>query len=181
MKKILVLQIVGSFVYGGYFWMCLLTSKDFHFIDTVNLIFHEAGHAIFFFLPPILVALAGSVFQILGPLSFVIYFYKRKEYLSACLLVFWLAQNINSVSLYVRDAIPMQLPLLGGEGSVHDWNYIFLILNMLELSTFCANILLFIAYFSATGVTLLILEHFMVSIKAKRKEVDEVHEETKID
>lgn len=169
MKKILVLQIIGSLVYGGYFWMCLLTSKDFHFIDTVNLIFHEAGHAIFFFLPELLVAIAGSVFQILVPLSFVIYFYRRKEYLSACLLVFWLAQNINSVSLYVRDAVPMQLPLLGGEGSIHDWNYIFSTLNMLELSTLCANILMFIAYFCTTGVTLLILEHFLIKVREMRK------------
>ena len=112
MKKIATFQIIGVTLYVGYFWWCLLNPLDPHFVDTVNLIFHEAGHAIFFFLPELLVALAGSVFQLLVPLTFVIYFYKKKEFLSACLLVFWLAQNINTVALYIRDAIPMQLPLL---------------------------------------------------------------------
>jgi len=36
----------------------------------------------------------------------------------------WVGQNIINVSVYVGDALLQQLPLLGGDGALHDWNYL---------------------------------------------------------
>ncbi|MDQ6652390.1 MAG: hypothetical protein M3Y84_06570 [Acidobacteriota bacterium] len=40
-----------------------------------------------------------------------------------------------NVSVYAGDAVALQLPLLGGEGSIHDWNYMLSSLNLLDSTT----------------------------------------------
>ncbi|MFN2493444.1 MAG: hypothetical protein ABR501_11245 [Pyrinomonadaceae bacterium] len=37
-----------------------------------------------------------------------------------------------NVSVYAGDAVALQLPLLGGEGSMHDWNYMLGYLGLLD-------------------------------------------------
>ena len=37
-----------------------------------------------------------------------------------------------NISVYVKDARAQVLPLLGGEGVIHDWNYILWSLHMLN-------------------------------------------------
>lgn len=145
-KTLLSAKCFGTVVFVGYFIYCILTPTEWHFVDSVNLIFHEAGHAICFFLPPLITASMGSVLQILIPLVCSIYFYQRGEVLSAYLLLFWFAQNIVNVSVYVRDAQLMQLELLGGDSSIHDWNFILGELGLLHLNVVIAEVLVVTAY-----------------------------------
>lgn len=105
-----------------YFIYYLFTYTDWHFIDSVNLIIHEAGHPLFMFFGTFMNILGGSLLQVLFPCLCVIYFYRRMEYFSASLLLFWVGQNIVNVSVYASDALAMNLPLLGGDSVVHDWN-----------------------------------------------------------
>lgn len=105
-----------------YMLYYLVTLTDWHFIDNVNLIFHEAGHPIFSFFGEFIHYFGGTLMQLLIPAIFSFYFYNRKDYFSASLLLFWLSQNFFNVSVYARDAIKMELPLLGGDGVNHDWN-----------------------------------------------------------
>jgi hypothetical protein len=146
MKPLSFAQLIGSLVFVSYFWWCVATPAKWHFVDFVNLIFHEAGHTITFFLPSILTALAGSMLQILIPAACAFYFYQRGELLSTNLLCLWVAQNILSVSVYVRDALPMNLTLLGGDYATHDWNYILGQLGLLQQSAFIADCLVLICY-----------------------------------
>ena len=44
----------------------------------------------------------------------------------------WVGINLINVSVYAGDAIVMQLPLLGGDGVMHDWNYILTTLDTLS-------------------------------------------------
>ena len=118
-----------------YFFYYIKTSAEWHFIDNFNLIIHEAGHSIIFIFGEFVQILAGSLLQILVPLVFVIYFYFRENYFSSSILLFWVGQNFINVSVYASDAIKMQLPLLGGESSIHDWNYILDSLNVLQYTS----------------------------------------------
>ena len=43
---------------------------------------------------------------------------------SAALVLFWVGESLLNVSIYAGDALDLQLPLLGGEDSIHDWNYL---------------------------------------------------------
>ncbi len=118
------LKLFASLLACMYFWYCATTPDTWHFIDNVNLIFHEAGHTIFSFCGEFIHVLAGSAFQILLPLFISLFFFFTKQKASGALVLLWVGQNLINVSVYAADALVMQLPLLGGDGSLHDWNYL---------------------------------------------------------
>jgi len=115
-----------------YFFYYVSSSADWHFIDNVNLLIHEAGHWIFWPLGEFMHVLGGSLNQVLVPLLFVIYFYIQKQFYSSALVLFWVAQNLINVSVYAGDALRMQLPLLGGDEVIHDWNWLLLYTGQLR-------------------------------------------------
>jgi len=129
-KKRFAIAIIASiyFIYYGFSY------TDWHFIDNINLIIHEAGHTVFMFSGDFIQLLGGSFLQIMFPVIFILYFYKNKDYFSSSLLLFWVGQNLINISVYVSDAIVMQLPLLGGESSLHDWNNILIMMGLLKYS-----------------------------------------------
>jgi len=108
----------------------------FIFIDYFNLLIHEAGHFISWPFGEFLDTLAGSAFQVFIPSLFLFYFLRRKEYFSVFTVLFWVADNIINVAVYMKDSIPMNLPLLGGDNVFHDWNYLFTALHLLPASYF---------------------------------------------
>ena len=73
----------------------------------------------------------GSLFQVIMPALFVGYFWYNQKYYSAALVLFWVGQSILNVSVYAGDSLAQQLPLLGGQDSIHDWNYLLSSLNLL--------------------------------------------------
>ena len=62
---------------------------------------------------------------------FVGYFVYQRQFYSAALVLFWVGESILNVSVYAADSLALQLPLLGGSDSMHDWNYLLSSLNML--------------------------------------------------
>ena len=137
MKKIKLISIILISLYFLYY---ISTYTEWHFIDYVNLIFHEAGHTIFFFAGMYLKILAGSGLQIAIPLFITLYFLYNENRFSASLCLMWLGQNILNVSVYIRDAITMQLDLLGGDYVIHDWNYLLSNLDFLRFAPEIASI-----------------------------------------
>jgi hypothetical protein len=146
----------------AYFLYYAKTASDWHFIDNFNLIIHEAGHSIFFFLGEFMQIAAGSLFQILLPLIFVLYFYLHKNYFSASLLLFWVGQNFINVSIYASDALVMQLPLLGGDSVIHDWNYILDNLGVLRYTNTIGSLIFF------SGIIIIISAIYLSLIMSKK-------------
>ncbi len=141
-----------------YFFYTASNPGSWHFLDSVDLIFHEAGHFIFFFLGDFIQMAGGTIMQILVPLVCVLHFYVHKQYYTACLVTFWLGQSFINVSVYARDAVAMQLPLLGG--GIHDWNYMLSSLGLLEYTEGIAHSIFFIGivlYTTATYIGVLVL------------------------
>lgn len=66
----------------------------------------------------------GSGFQVLLPAAIAGYFFYTKQRLSGAVCLMWVGENLANVSVYAGDAIAMQLPLLGGDSSMHDWHYL---------------------------------------------------------
>jgi hypothetical protein len=78
------------------------TSRTFNgFFDSLNLIFHEAGHTLAFLFPEPVMIMAGSVFQVIVPLVLSSYFFFRGAKYSGSLLLFWVGQSLVNVSVYV--------------------------------------------------------------------------------
>jgi hypothetical protein len=100
-------------------------------IDGVNLVIHEAGHLIFRPFGEFMMIAGGSLFQVIMPSLFVGYFWHQRKFYSAALVLFWVGESILNVSVYAGDSLVLQLPLLGGQDSVHDWNYMLSAMNLL--------------------------------------------------
>lgn len=133
----------------SYFTYSLLTSpRPFIFIDYANLFIHEGGHFLFTFLGQFLYMLGGSMVQIVLPCGFFVYFLIKKSFFASSVMLFWIADNIINVSVYMKDAIAMQLPLLGG-ASIHDWNWIFGQLNLLPASVVIGSVFFYLGVFCA--------------------------------
>ncbi len=118
------LKTVCAALAGLYFLWCAYDPYQWHLIDGVNLVIHEAGHIVFLPFGELLTVAGGSLFQVIVPAVFVGYFYRRGQTYSAALVLFWMGESLLNVSVYAGDALALQLPLLGGDNSTHDWNYL---------------------------------------------------------
>ena len=133
--------LILSLIPITYFWKCAINHTSWHFIDYVNLIFHEAGHVIFSFFGTLIHIAAGSAFQVLIPLFLATYFFYKEEKISGSIVLLWVGQSILSVSVYAHDAINMNLELLGGDAVSHDWNTLLTMTGLLKHTYTIANTL----------------------------------------
>ena len=91
------------------------------FTHLMLLYIHEAGHLIFSLFGRTLYTLGGSLNQILIPLVWFV-IAKREESKLSDVALFFTGISIMDVSIYVKDAGLLQLPLIGGlSKSHHDW------------------------------------------------------------
>src|SRR5690606_29495870 len=101
-------------------------------LDHVALAIHEAGHLIFSPFGELVGVAGGTLLQLLIPLAFVLHFYHRDDAYAASVLLLWLAQSVFNVARYAADARAQELPLIGGEGVIHDWAYLLARAGLLD-------------------------------------------------
>ena len=130
MKKDPMKLVVAGLVSAYFFW-CAYDPSQWHLIDGVNLVIHEAGHLIFRPFGEFMMIAGGSLFQVIMPALFLSYFCYKRQFYSAALGLFWVGESILNVSVYAGDSLDLQLPLLGGQDSIHDWNYMLSSLDLL--------------------------------------------------
>lgn len=118
------LRLLVALAAGAYFLWAALHPLDWRLIDGVNLVIHEAGHLFFMPFGEFLMVAGGSILQVLIPAIFAVYFYYYGKPYSCALVLLWVGESLLNVSVYAGDAVEMQLPLLGGQDSIHDWNYL---------------------------------------------------------
>jgi len=140
LRKINYFKLVTAVILGWYFLSCALNATEWHFIDNIDLIIHEAGHWIFMFFGEFITYLGGSINQILIPIIFAAYFFLRRDFYSASVVLLWVGYNIVNVSVYMADAVVMQLPLLGGDSSGHDWNNLLWMTHTLQYTDLFSSI-----------------------------------------
>jgi len=113
-----------------YGFICLKHPEKYRLLDSVDLAFHEAGHVFFGPFGEFVGFLGGTLMQLLVPVACAAYFLRRGDRHSVSVVLWWVAQNLWNISVYVRDARSQALPLVGsGE---HDWAYILGRLDLLE-------------------------------------------------
>ncbi|MFA5129902.1 MAG: hypothetical protein WC477_03175 [Patescibacteria group bacterium] len=144
-------KLAGFIACCSYFFYCILHLSAWHFIDGVNLIIHEAGHVIFQPFGTLVTFMGGSLLQIMVPCMFAIYFWVQKQFISSSIMLLWVGQNFINISVYVGDAIAMQLPLLGDDASMHDWNNILRITHSLQNAPMISHMLYAIGFFVMMG------------------------------
>ena len=95
-------------------------------LDDLNLAVHEAGHLVFSAFGETMTILGGSLFQVIVPAAFVGYFARTRQRYAAAVTMAWVGVNLLNVARYIGDARAQELPLLGGEDSIHDWWYLLI-------------------------------------------------------
>lgn len=135
MKRINYLKAGFTALMAVYGIVCALDVTVVRFLDRVDLVAHEAGHLLFGYFGESCMVLGGTVGQLFVPVAFTVYFAARREFFSGSVTLFWTGQNLFNISVYIRDAQAMALPLVtigGGEDAIHDWNYILASLGFLR-------------------------------------------------
>jgi hypothetical protein len=114
-------------VYGGFL---LLNPGHYGWLDSLDLAIHEFGHPLFGLFGEFIGSLGGTLMQLLMPAALVAYFWRRGDRHAATVALWWIAQNLWNISVYVQDARAEELPLVGG--GEHDWNYLLGTLGLLQ-------------------------------------------------
>jgi hypothetical protein len=114
-RRLLVTALVP---YVGW----LVFAYEYHFIDGVNLAFHEAGHLFFSFMGQTVHVLGGTIGQLFFPAACVMHFRARRQPVEAAVCCIWLAESLMYTARYLGDARAQALPLVGGH--IHDWNWL---------------------------------------------------------
>ncbi len=124
-------RAVGLLVMAVLGWQVLQRELNFdaasgalRFIHGIDLVIHEAGHAFALILPRFFYILGGSALQVILPAVCALTFLHQRHIASFAVALFWTGESITDVAIYMADAKKQALPLLGGDGTVHDWNYL---------------------------------------------------------
>jgi len=143
-KSKLIISLCG---YGVLFYIFILLPQNLYtptrffnlsgmmwFIHLILLYIHEAGHLFFSVFGKTIGILGGSINQILAPI--VWYFVAKREGSSlSSVAMFFTGVSIVDVSIYVKDAELLLLPLIGGLSKAHhDWKNLFDGWGMIEWS-----------------------------------------------
>ena len=141
-----LLALYGFFGASNYTVDGFLNGSDRNmmFLHGVNLIFHEAGHTILAIFGRFLHILGGSLMQIMVPAVIAGYFVVTRQMYASAIALCWTAQNLWDVSIYIKDAQERSLPLLGGEGVLHDWHFLLLDLHLLTQDQLVGSIAFFL-------------------------------------
>lgn len=149
-----IIPVTAYFAYT--FYQHLLSSTYMSFLDTFDFFVHELGHPVFaLFWNQFIAILWGTLLQLLIPLVCMIWFWIQRDRFAVVFCYAWLGTNFFYISTYSSDAQKMALPLmwLWSGDPIHDWNFIFTKLWVLEYTDSIAfgfkvvAILFFIFYF----------------------------------
>jgi hypothetical protein len=133
--KINYLKASGAALLAIYGIVLARDVSEYRFLDRVDLVAHEAGHLLLSWFGERLMVMGGTLGQLFVPTAFTVYFFLRRELYSAAVTFFWIGQNLFNISVYIKDAQAMVLPLVsvgGGGDSIHDWNYMLSGLGLLR-------------------------------------------------
>ena len=134
------------------------------FTHLMLLYIHEAGHLFFSIFGRTISILGGSLMQVLAPLAWYVIALYEGSRLSNVALVFT-GISIIDVSIYIKDAAVLQLPLIGGLSKTHhDWLNLLNRWQMLDWSWGLGEFFFWIGIGVAlagigNGMRLIVLEH----------------------
>ena len=117
-------------------------------LNSANMIVHEAGHGIcyLFACPEFITALNGTLFQLLLPVIFIYYYYRRENPLLVGMGGIWLAQNLVYVAWYMSTShTPNRYPMFLPGGGTHDFWFLFREMGVYEYDWLISGSVRFVA------------------------------------
>jgi hypothetical protein len=129
-------------------------SGPFLMIDLVFVPVHEGGHLLFRFFGQWLAVAGGTFLQLFAPFSLAVYFVFLRQPQGTAFCTFFFFEQSLPIASYMADARAQQLPLLtvgDSEYIIHDWNYMFSSLGVLQHDTQIASVIRALGWFGMFG------------------------------
>jgi hypothetical protein len=124
-------------------------------MDNVFVPIHEGGHLLFRFAGEFIGIAGGTFLQLFVPFALAVYFLFRRQSQGVAFCLFFFFEQFLPVATYMADARAQELPLLtvgDSEYVIHDWNYLFGKLGVLEHDTQIATAFRMIGWLGMIGV-----------------------------
>jgi len=107
-------------------------------IDVVFVPIHEGGHLLFSYFGRFLNVAGGTLLQLAVPFTLAAYFAFQRQLQGTAFCAFFCFEQLLPIATYMADARAQELPLLtvgDPEFVIHDWNYLFSALGVLDHDT----------------------------------------------
>jgi hypothetical protein len=131
--------ILACLFYGLFLLEASNSSSLFRMIDLVFIPIHEGGHLLFrFFGSEFLMVAGGTLLQLGVPLMLATFFVFQRQVMGTAFCIFFFFEQFLPIAPYMADARAQELPLLtvgDADYVIHDWNYLFTRLGVLDHDT----------------------------------------------
>ncbi len=121
--------------FGFIFYGFLKDPQYYCVLASLNLPIHEGGHVLFGWAGKFMAVAGGTITQLAAPIFGMWNFYQQKDFFAISLCFGWLSTNFFNISVYMADARVMQLDLVSlsaDQEVIHDWNYLFSHMGLLQ-------------------------------------------------
>ena len=129
-------------------------------MDGVFVPIHEGGHLLFRMGGEFLMVAGGTILQLLAPFLLASYFILHRQAQGVAFCLFFMFEQLLPIATYMADARAQDLPLLSlgsGENVIHDWNYLFGKLGVLEHDIQIAGFVRFIGWMGMIAMVVWLL------------------------
>jgi hypothetical protein len=124
-------------------------------MDGVFVPIHEGGHLLFRFFGEFLSVAGGTLLQLLVPFLLALYFLLQRNSQGVAFCMFFFFEQFLPIATYMADARAQELPLLtvgDADYVIHDWNYLFSKVGLLEHDVQIAGATRFLGWLGMLGV-----------------------------
>ncbi len=126
-------------------------------MDGVFVPIHEGGHLLFRMFGEFLCVAGGTFMQLFVPFALACSFAWRRQPQGVAFCLFFMFEQFFPIATYMADARRLDLPLLtvgDAEYVIHDWEYLFGHLNVLQYDTTIASAMRTMGWLGMLGVCL---------------------------
>lgn len=163
------IALVAWLVFFGLFLYQLARGTGLLLLmDGVFVPIHEGGHLLFRFFGEFVMVAGGTFLQLFVPLALATYFFFQRQTQGVAFCLFFFFEQFLPIATYMADARAQDLPLLtvgDAEYVIHDWNYLFTKLGVLEHDIQIAAAVRFIGWLGMIGVMLWLLWRGLNDVK----------------
>lgn len=129
------IAIVAGLFYFAFLYQEARGTGLLLMMDVVFVPIHEGGHLLFRFFGEFISVAGGTALQLGVPLALCIYFAFQRKVQGVAFCAFFFFEQLLPISVYMADARAQELPLLtvgDADYVIHDWNYLFGSLGLLN-------------------------------------------------
>ena len=146
--------IVACVFYGLFLLQAAQGNGILLMMDLVFVPIHEGGHLLFRFFGEFISVAGGTMLQLGVPLMLATWFIFHRQVMGTAFCLFFFFEQLLPISVYMADARAQELPLItvgDTDNVIHDWNYLFGKLGVLDHDTQIAHAVRVIGWLGMIG------------------------------